>query len=322
MPASISVKRFFLGVDGGQSSTAALIADEMGRVRGVGRAGPCNHASGEEGRQKFIRALTECLSAASHSAGLDPIPRFASACLGLSGGPADKEALVSRIVGSDKITVTHDAAIALAGALAGQPGVIVIAGTGSIAFGRNLQDRTARAGGWGYVFGDEGGGFHIVRQALRAALRLEEGWGRATSLRAVLLEATSAADANDLLHRFYTPEFPRPRIAALAKLVDQAAGEGDAAAREILFQSAQALVELAGVVRRQLFRPADPTRFSYLGGVFRSRIVRERFFALLETDPSNCVVAPVHGPAAGALLEAFRVAGVPCSLSNVPEEKV
>ncbi|HYK18700.1 MAG TPA: BadF/BadG/BcrA/BcrD ATPase family protein [Bryobacteraceae bacterium] len=322
MPASISVKRFFLGVDGGQSSTTALIADEMGRVRGVGRAGPCNHASGEEGRQKLIRALTECLSAASQSAGLDPIPRFASACLGLSGGPADKEALVSRIVGSDKITVTHDAAIALAGALAGQPGVIVIAGTGSIAFGRNVEDRTARAGGWGYVFGDEGGAFHIVRQALRAALRLEEGWGRATSLRAVLLESTSAEDANDLLHRFYTPEFPRPRIAALAKLVDQAAGEGDAAAREILFQSAQALVELAGVVRRQLFRPADATRFSYLGGVFRSRIVRERFFTLLETDPSNCVVAPVHGPAAGALLEAFRVARVPCSLSNVPEEKV
>jgi N-acetylglucosamine kinase-like BadF-type ATPase len=316
-----SLQQVFLGVDGGQSSTTALIADETGRVLGSGRAGPCNHAGGAEGREKFTRALRDCVSAACRNAGLDSMPRFASACLGLSGGPADKESLVSEILSSDRTMVTHDAAIALSGALSGQPGVVVIAGTGSIAFGRGHQDKTARAGGWGYVFGDEGGGFHIVRQALRAALRFEEGWGHATSLRAVLLEATGALDANDLLHRFYTPDFPRPRIAALAKLVDQAAGEGDVTAREILFQTAQALAEIATAVRRKLFRPGEPARFSYLGGVFRSRIVRERFFALLEADPANCVVAPAHGPAAGALIEAFRAAGIHCALSNVPDEK-
>ena len=161
----------------------------------------------------------------------------------------------------------------------------MIAGTGSIAFGRNAAGLTARAGGWGYVFGDEGGGFDIVRQALRAALRLEEGWGRATSLRATLLGASGARDANDLLHRFYTPEFPRPRIAAMAKLVDQAAGEGDPAAREILMRSGQALAQLAAAVRPQLFQPAEPARISYLGGVFRSPVVRERFFELLAGRP-------------------------------------
>ncbi len=223
------MSQYFLGVDGGQSSTTALIADRNGQVLGLGRAGPCNHAGASEARQKFISALTECLTAACLSAGLDAPPRFASACLGFSGGPADKEAIVSEILASDQIIVTHDALIALAGATAGTPGIIVIAGTGSIAFGRNAAGLTARAGGWGYVFGDEGSGFDIVRQALRAALRLEEGWGRATSLRAVLLGASGARDANDLLHRFYTPEFPRPRIAAMAKLVDQAAGEGDPA---------------------------------------------------------------------------------------------
>jgi len=311
----------FLGVDGGQSSTTALIGDGAGCVLGIGRAGPCNHASGGEGRDKFIRALTGSISAASTNAGLGDAPHFASACLGLSGGPADKEELVSQVLASDKNIVTHDAAIALAGALAGAPGVVVIAGTGSMAFGRNGSGRTARAGGWGFLFGDEGSGFHIVKQALRAALRLEEGWGGASSLRAVLLEATGAGDANDLLHRFYTPEFPRPRIAALAKLVDQAAGEGDAAAREILFENARALSEIAGAVRRQLFRAGEAARFSYLGGVFRSRIVRERFFALLEADPANQVAAPAYGPAAGALLEAYRAVGIECALSNVPEEK-
>src|SRR5258706_176871 len=79
--------------------------------------------------------------------------------------------------------------------------------------------RAARAGGWGYIFGDEGGGFDITRQALRAALRFEEGWGPATALRVMLLQATGARDANDALHRFYTQEYPRPRIASFSRLV-------------------------------------------------------------------------------------------------------
>ena len=313
--------QYVLGVDGGQSSTTALIADQTGRILGLGRAGPCNHAVGSEGRQKFASALTECLAAAGRSARLPSLPRFASACLGFSGGPADKEAIVAEILASERIVVTHDALIALAGATAGAPGIIVIAGTGSIAFGRNAAGLTARAGGWGYLFGDEGSGFDIVRQALRAALRLEEGWGRATSLRAMLLEASGARDANDLLHRFYTDEFPRPRIASLAKLVDQAAGEGDPMACEILARAGQALADLAGAIRPQLFASGEPARISYIGGVFRSPTVRQRFFDLVATDPANHVEAPLYGPAAGALLEAYRAAGISCALADVPEEK-
>src|SRR5947209_3167873 len=81
---------------------------------------------------------------------------------------------------------------ALAGATRSGQGIITIAGTGSIAFGRNPAGRTARAGGWGYIFGDEGGGFDIARQATRAILRLEEGWGPPTALRETLLAATGS----------------------------------------------------------------------------------------------------------------------------------
>jgi len=315
------VTNYFLGVDGGQSSTVALIANESGKVLGIGRAGACNHAAAGEGRDKFVSALTDCIAAASQSAGLDAPPQFASACLGFSGGTADKEQLVREILNAGHLQVTHDAHIALSGATAGEPGIIVIAGTGSIGYGRNAAGRTGRAGGWGYLFGDEGGGFDIVRQALRAALRLEEGWGGATSLRAVLLDATGARDANDLLHRFYTPEFPRPRIAALAKLVDQAAIERDPVARKILAQAGQVLADLATAVRAQIFLPDQNVRVSYLGGVFNSPIVRERFWGSLESERFNRVAPPVYGPAAGALLESYRAAGISCTLSNVPEEK-
>src|SRR5947209_4934874 len=220
---------YFLGVDGGQSSTTALIGDDQGRVIGMGRGGPCNHVGAAEGRAKFVGAVQGCVHAACVQAHLDAAAlRFHSACLGFSGGPADKESILREILPAEQMFVTHDALIALSGATAGGPGIIVIAGTGSIAFCRNAEGKTARAGGWGYIFGDEGGGFDLTRQAVRAALRAEEGWGSPTILSEMLLGETGARDVNDLLHRFYTTEFPRTRIAALSILVDDAAGKRDA----------------------------------------------------------------------------------------------
>lgn len=311
-------QRLFLGVDGGQSSTTALIGDETGRVIGHGRGGPCNHVKGPEGREKFVAAISGCMARAVESAGLFS-GSFEVACLGFSGGPADKEEILKGMMASRRIIVTHDGLIALAGATAGEPGIIAIAGTGQFAFGRNAEGRTARAGGWGYIFGDEGGGFDLTRQALRAALRMEEGWGPSTALRAMLLEATGAPGANDLLHRFYTTDYPRPRIAGLSKLVDEAAANGDPVANELLKQAAQHLAMFVSAVRGQLFRPGEPCRIAYIGGVFKSAPLRERFRALLELEDGNMVGPPRFGPAAGALLEAYRAAGVNCTLSNVPE---
>ena len=293
--------QYFLGVDGGQSSTTALIADEAGRVVGTGLGGPCNQAG----------AIQSSLHAACEEAGLNPASaRFASACLGLSGGTAGKESILAEMVSSDRTLVTDDAHIALTGATAGLPGVVVIAGTGSIAFGRNSAGRTARAGGWGYLFGDEGGSFWIARQALRAALRWEEGWGAPTSLRARFLDATGTRSINDLMHRCYTAEFPRPRVASLAVLVNDAAERDDPSALEILDSAARELALLAVAVRAQLFQAEDPTLVTYVGGVFRSRILLGRFRAWTEPEAAVRVAQPVYGPAIGALLEAYRAAGL------------
>jgi N-acetylglucosamine kinase-like BadF-type ATPase len=310
--------KYFLGVDGGQSSTTAVIGDESGRVLGIGQGGPSNHVGAAEGRAKFVSAIEGCVTAACAQAGMDSV--FASACLGFSGGPADKESLVNEVLSSERTLVTHDGLIALSGATAGQPGLITIAGTGSFAFGRNAAGETARAGGWGYIFGDEGGGFFITRQALRAALRLEEGWGPSTVLRSMFLEATGARDMNDLAHRFYTTEFPRPKIAGFSKIVNEAAIGGDEIARAILDDAAQQLAVIAQAVRHQLFEAGKAALVAYVGGVFRSEILLGRFRTLVE-GTGNRVIAPIYGPAAGALLEAYRVAGVACTLSNVPEEK-
>src|SRR6185369_4780165 len=140
--------KLFLGVDGGQSGTTAKIGDDAGRVLGTGEAGPCNHAAVAEGRAKLERAVTGSLVAACEAAGLSAADlHFEAACFGMSGGPDDKREILARLVSARRWIVTHDAATALAGATATGQGVVAIAGTGSIAYGRNAAGRTARAGG-------------------------------------------------------------------------------------------------------------------------------------------------------------------------------
>jgi N-acetylglucosamine kinase-like BadF-type ATPase len=299
--------KLFLGVDGGQSGTTAVIGDASGRVLGTGEAGPCNHAAAGEGRAKLERAVAGSVAEACDQAGLDPrAVEFEAACFGMSGGPEDKRDIISAILRVKHLIMTNDAVIALAGATRDGAGIITIAGTGSIAFGRNAHGRTARAGGWGYIFGDEGGAFDIVRRALRASLRMEEGWGPPTRLREILLDATGSRDANEMLHRFYGDEWPRSRVARLAPLVDRAAIESDAVALEIVQGAAQDLAMLAGSVRGQLWSAGEAVQVAYIGGVFESELLLGRFRMLVEMAEGVTCGPPLRGPAEGALQEALR----------------
>jgi N-acetylglucosamine kinase-like BadF-type ATPase len=307
----MSSARFFLGVDGGQSSTTALIGDETGTILGMGIAGPCNHVGAAEGPAKLKRVVLECLSSACGQAGLDPETiSFSSACFGMSGGPDDKKTLLSEFIRTATLVITDDAAIALSGALCGEPGIVTIGGTGSISFGRDGVGRRARAGGWGYVFGDEGGAFDIVRNGLRASLRHEEGWGPATSLHSVFLVKTGCANVNAVLHAFYTAEWPRSRVAALAPFINAHAESGDVVAIQILREAAEKLATFSLAVRGQLWDGAEPVQFSFIGGVFRSQILLRHFRSQIESHAGCQTTPPVLGAAGGALLEAYRAGGV------------
>ena len=307
----------YLGVDGGQSTTTVLFADETGRIIGHGRGGPCNHVTGPEAQSKFNAAVGSALHEAGLQSCFDPrVQSFDAACFGFSGGFEDKEPLARALVTADQYEFTHDADIALTGATAGESGVIVIAGTGSMAFGRNAANRTARAGGWGYLFGDEGGAFDLVRRALRAALRFEEGWGPPTALHAALLEATQAPDANTLLHRWYAE--PRSQIAALAPLVTDTANNADPVALEILHDAGRDLAHYAAAVHSNLFTPADSLQLSYAGAVFRSTPLLDSFTSRAHTLTGLTAHPPRFTPAAGALIRALRLDGLQCELSGVP----
>lgn len=303
----MTAHRLFLGVDGGQSSTIALIADQDGHVIGHGQGGPANHVKAEEGEARLTKAITESVGEACRRAELDfATVAFDGACLGFTAGAGDKEALLKKLIRARVLDVTDDATIALAGALNGLPGVIVMAGTGSIAFGRGPRGDTARAGGWGYMLGDEGSAFDLTRQALRAALRQEEGWGPWTSLHGRLLAATKLSSIRDVQRAFYTVEFSRPRIAGFAPLVTAAAAEGDAVAADILAQAAESLTQFARVVGGKIFYRDETVPVSYGGGVFESELLLSAFQRAVEAHDAMHVSPPMYGPAAGALIEAFR----------------
>ena len=310
----ISMPEYFLGVDGGQSSTTAVIGDRDGKIVGWASGGACNHVAAAEAKAKFLRVMRECIAQAARRAGIEAAGiegnRFKAACFGMSGGPADKAALLHELIESEHWIVTHDAMIALAGATSGEPGIVAIAGTGSMAFAQNARGEIARAGGWGYLFGDEAGAFDIVRQALRAVLREHEGWGGRTALTPALAEAASAWDANELLHMFYTPDWPRQRIAGLAQIVDRIAEEGDPTAIGVLQNAARELALMVGSVRHQLWAEGEPVRVAWVGGVFQSAILLERFRTLVSLEENTTCEAPKHGPALGALLLAYRAAGI------------
>jgi N-acetylglucosamine kinase-like BadF-type ATPase len=312
----------FLGIDGGQSSTTAVIGDDTGRVLGVGRGGPCNHVKGSDGLAKFTSAITSSLESACTQAGLQFRGlRFRATCAGFSGGPEDKQEILAGMLETGTLVVTTDARVALSVATGCAPGIMTSSGTGSITFGRNHAGQFARAGGWGYVFGDEGSAFDITRQAVRAILRHEEGWGPATLLREALLSETGATGAIDLLHRFYTLEFPRPQIASYAKIVDRLAMEGDAMARNILLSAAQQLAAITSAVHGQLFKETEPCQIAYVGGVFRSELLLERFRMLVELEDGSQLIKPKYGPGIGALLEAYASAGLAVALSNIPDQE-
>src|SRR5437016_1006396 len=176
--------KYFLGVDGGASKTAALVTNEQGKLLGNGTAGPSNHlrVGIETAARNIERAVNKALVAA------DVASREINwAYCGIAGAdhPAHRQEVVNSLdvfFPRGNFTVDNDARIALTGAIGFGAGVVVIAGTGSVAFGRNDEGAEARAGGWGPAIGDEGSAYGIARLAFAAIVRAFDGRGPATRM--------------------------------------------------------------------------------------------------------------------------------------------
>jgi N-acetylglucosamine kinase-like BadF-type ATPase len=291
-----------LGIDAGGTKTVCLLADDHGTVVSEGRGPGANlHAAGELAVEKVLH---EVIEAAVGDRGVAP----AAVCLGIAGVDREDEAqtvraIMRRLGYRTRAVVVNDALIALVSAAGDAPGVVIIAGTGSIVYGRNALGESARAGGWGHMIGDEGSGYWIGREALAAVMRAADGRGPQTDLAPALLHELDIADISRLPRIVYDREQPRMAVAALGPLVQRVSDAGDAVATRILERAADELVLAARSVTARLEMRGEAFGYHLAGSVFRlvPWLVAELSRRLPEVAPRSTVQLLEGEPAMGAV---------------------
>jgi N-acetylglucosamine kinase-like BadF-type ATPase len=236
-------------------------------------------------------------------------------CLGMAGvDRPDDAAIVGRILrrlcrGTETLVV-NDALVALEAGAPGAPGVVLIAGTGSIAYGRDAHGRAARAGGWGHLLADEGSGFWLGKEAIRAVLRANDHRDVPTAMRDAILAHFHVTRPSALIHPVYDGGIDPHEIAGVAPLVGRAAAEGDAVARALIATGADELAGAAISVARRLNLAGAPFALPLAGGIFRS--IPEMRAAVIERLATHAPAAVPRvlevEPATGAVRLAAAVA--------------
>ncbi|MFA0750431.1 MAG: hypothetical protein SLRJCFUN_000834 [Candidatus Fervidibacter sp.] len=307
--------RLVLGVDGGGTNTRAALVAETGEVLGIGLAGPSNYD--DVGIAIAQRHIGAAVRQAWRQAGRKRRPADA-AFLGMAGVVSDDDRATIRqmaerlqLAPPERIGVDHDIRIALAGGLAGQPGIALIVGTGSSCYGRTADGRSWRAGGWGHLLDDYGSGYYLGLQAMVAAVRAADGRGPKTQLLPLVMESLGLKDINELMRRLYYEGMSRAAIAALGPKVLDIAAQGDRVAREIVWHGiAELLLMVRTVAQRLNFLPGS-FRLTYTGGIAQSPFFLRHFrMALHHSLPTCQLVPPLLPPVLGAALLALELLGV------------
>lgn len=304
-----------LGIDAGGTKTVCLLADASGRIVADARGGGANlQAAGELEVEKVLHQVMD-------DAIGDRDIRPAAICLGIAGVDREDDeavvrAIMRRIGLKARTLIVNDALIALVAGAGEGPGVVVVAGTGSIAYGRDARGRAARAGGWGYLLGDEGGGFWIGRAALAAVVRDFDGRGPQTLLTALTLAEMRIDSPRQLIHEVYASGLQRLAITRIAPVVQHAADRGDAVAAEIIDRAAAELAAGATSVIRRLDMRGDAFPMILGGGVFRGlpSLVQLVGARLREVAPRSDVRQLAVEPAVGAVTLALAAARGPVAL--------
>ena len=304
---------YVLGIDGGGTKTIALAADLRGNVLGRGTSGAANYQT--VGLGIAIDALKGASEAAIADAGIE-IHKFEIACFGLAGvGRETDRALllpaIKELQLANETILEHDAAIALAGATACQPGIVVLAGTGSMAFGMNRSGETARAGGWGNILADEGSAYYIGRRALIAACRAYDGRGQKTALVDGLMDHLDLEHFTNIVKRIYDKETSPQKIASLAPLVSRLAKAGDGVAIEILKDAGEELALAANAVIEALGMEDNEFQVATSGSVFKAgELLLTPFVESVKSiAPRAEIIPPRFEPVMGAVFLALQKAG-------------
>ncbi len=308
--------RYVLGVDGGGTKTHVAIVAEDGRLCGVGLAGPGNFDDvGIAGAQANIG---QAVAMAQRAAGLNGIS-FEAVFLGIAGVISVKDRAVIQqmaqnlaLTSPGQVEVDHDCRIALAGGLAGRPGIVLITGTGSSCYGMNAAGESWRAGGWGPLISDEGSSYWLGAQAIRAAVNAFDGRIEATLLMDKVLEHLGLTAMDQIMHRIYVPGLSRSEVASLAPLVIETAQAGDRVSLALLNQGTQDLAECVLAVARRLGLAENSCELAVVGGLSQAgdifiQPLRQAVLARLPRCRLSLAELP---PVLGACILALQKLGV------------
>jgi len=298
---------YYLGIDGGGTKTTCAVGDDSS-VLATASAGPSNIV--RVGEATTRESLHQAVRQACAAAGIPP-SEVSRTCVGGSGAARPELAAIVREflaeMLSTPVEVVGDMQIALEAAFDEGPGVIVIAGTGSIAYGRDRQGKTVRAGGWGFAIGDEGSAHWIGRAAVIALLRASDQNEVAgdSALAAALFRAWGVRSLSDLARA--ANSVPPPDFSALFPAV---LATKDELAAQVLRSAGRELAQVADIAIGRLFAKAEPgpVPVGMVGGVFRhAELVRQVFYnELRRLDPRAEVIPQVVEPVEGALRMARR----------------
>jgi len=300
----------YLGADGGGTKTHIVLIDDEKNLVCEGFSGASNplRVGVEPAISNIIKALDATCDKAQLSRG-----DIVSATLGLAGvRRADlRQRIRERFAGLlriKQVEVITDAEIALYGTTLGKSGVVVIAGTGSICYGKNKNGKVAIAGGWGPIAGDEGGGTTIARRALQAIAKATDGRGKPTRLSEAGIEYFRTSTAENLLIAIYSPQVDNTRIAGFARLVAETAEEGDEIAVEILREAGCELGLAANAVIKKLELHRKKVPIGYVGSIFKAGELLTG--SLMKTvhsfAPKAFLAKPKLSPAQAAAVMAFE----------------
>jgi N-acetylglucosamine kinase-like BadF-type ATPase len=300
---------YVLGIDAGGTKTVGYLADAEGRIVGEGRGGGANlQAHGELEVEKVLHGVIE---AAYGDRSIQP----AAVCLGVAGVDRAEDdrivrGIMRRLGFRSHTLVVNDAFVALVAGVKDDPGIVLIAGTGSIAYGVSGAGLAARAGGWGYVLGDEGSGYWIGREALAAVVREADGRGPRTRLTPMVLGHFKLPQAPGLVREVYDKGLRKQAIAALGPIVEAARAEGDVVASEILHTASAELTRAAASVIERLHMRGDAFRAVVSGGMFHviPWLVTDVTRRLAEVAPRAEVTRLDVEPAIGAVYLAMKEA--------------
>ncbi|MGP4081031.1 N-acetylglucosamine kinase [Pseudalkalibacillus sp. R45] len=299
---------YYLGIDGGGSKTTVSLVDDRGKLIACHHGGPSNPVS--VAFKKIEKTIDDLFGQLKQNHP-EPFSQIKSVCAGIAGTENNHSKdelrllLKSKFPKGTTVQLCHDALTALYSGTNGEPGIVNIAGTGSITFGVTADKNVVRSGGWGYLLDHTGSGFGIGRLALQKVFEAYDGFIQPTMLTDFVLKRFGISSPPELISVIYGTSESRSRIASVCEDVFAAARSNDQEAVDIVKQAADEIAKSISHIIHNHFKELDQTNVVLTGSVFKSS---DLLLPLLQKNLPDDVklILPKSPPVVGSVIESYQ----------------